>query len=129
MSLKTLFRGARPTYFKAAIVGAAAIGTLLGAASPALADVQPKQVRVDFKDLDLAREQDVKRLYSRLRLAARSACSPLNGREQYQRAKFRACFDTSLGAAVDELDVAQLSKMHGEGQRLAQRSNSAASGS
>jgi UrcA family protein len=129
MSFKAFLRGAPPTSFKAAIIGAAALGALLGAATPALSDPEPKQVKVDFQDLDLARQQDVQRLYSRLKSAARSACSPLQGREQFRRAQFRECFDTSLAAAVNEVNVTQLSKLHGDGQKLAQRAASRSSGS
>jgi UrcA family protein len=128
MSFKSFYRGARPGSWRAAFIGAATLGTLLGAATPALADPEPKQVKVDFQDLDLARQQDVQRLYSRLKSAARSACSPLQGREQFRRLQYRECFDTSLANAVNEVNITQLSKLHGADQKLAQRASAHGSG-
>jgi UrcA family protein len=123
MSSKAVSRSARPTAIKAAVIGAAAIGTLLGLAIPAQADVPAQQRSVDYQDLDLTRDQDVKRLYSRLRGAARSVCSSLNGHTQFERLQYRECFDQALTVAVNQVNLAQLSKLHGssENPRIAQR--------
>jgi UrcA family protein len=124
MSFKAIFRSARPTSIKAAILGTAALSSLLGMALPAQADVPAKQLAVEYQDLDLTREQDVKRLYSRLRAAARSVCGSLNGRTQFERGQYRECYDESVTNAVNEVNVTQLTKLHGsssESQRIAQR--------
>jgi UrcA family protein len=123
MSFKAVSRSARPASIKATVLGAAAISALFGFAIPAQADVAAKQLVVQFQDLDLTRQQDVKRLYSRLRSAARTVCSPLDGRTQFERAQYRECQDQSLNNAVSEVNVPQLTRLHGsdENQRIAQR--------
>jgi UrcA family protein len=123
MSSKTVSRSARPLSIQAVVIGAAALGAFLGLAIPAHADVPPKQQSVDYQDLDLTREQDVQRLYSRLRGAARGVCSSVDGRTRFERAQYRECYDQALTRAVNEVNVTQLSKLHGSSAtpRVAQR--------
>ena len=123
MSSKAIFGSARPNAIKAAVIAAAAVGTLLGAALPAHADVDSRKLTVEYQDLDLTRDTDVQRLYSRLRGAAKSVCSSMNGRTLFERLQYRECFDTALNEAVSDVNVTQLTKLHGasETQRIAQR--------
>lgn len=123
MSFKSVLRSARPSVIKAAVIGAAITGTLLGATLPAHASSEFPKLKVAYQDLDLTRDQDVERLYSRLRSAARSVCSSWDGRTLFERMQHRQCFDSALTEAVSDVNVTQLTKLHGasETQRIAQR--------
>jgi UrcA family protein len=118
MSLQKSLRSARPASIAAAIIGAAGIAALLAPAISAQADVPAKQKMIEYQDLDLTHEEDVQRLYSRLRSAARSVCGNLNGRTQFERTQYRQCFDQSLNAAVTAVNLTQLSKLHGSNDKL-----------
>lgn len=123
MSFKAVFSSVRPSTIKAAVIAAAAGGALLGAALPAQADPEFPKLTVDYQDLNLSREPDVERLYARLRGAARSVCSSWDGRTLYERMQYRQCFDSALTAAVNDVNVTVLTRLHGasESQRIAQR--------
>jgi UrcA family protein len=117
----------RSTLIRASLVAATIGATMFGLSMPAQAETPAPRIKVDFDDLNLSNEQDVKRLYTRLRGASRSVCSGLNGRRQWEREQFRQCYDAALARAVDEVNVAQLSRLHDAkgNQRTEQRKLSA----
>lgn len=102
----------RSTFIKASLLAAACSATLLGFSIPAHADTPAREVKVDFEDLNLSKEQDVQRLYTRLRSATRSVCSSLDGRTQWERAQYRQCYDDALAQAVDDVNAVQLTRLH-----------------
>ena len=105
------------------MVLAVAMAVVSGPASFADPQDDPPSVKVRYGDLDLAREDGVQTLYSRLRAAARRVCDVGVYRQLVQQALSRRCMDQALGTAVATLGNAQLSALHsgGMGQPAAPR--------
>ena len=90
---------------------AAVLGALsLSATLPAQAS--DARVTVDFTDLNLSRAADVDTLYARLQRAADEVCQRNNGREHYQRRKYRECYAEAMERAVSGINAVQLTKLH-----------------
>ena len=102
MNLSRIFRA-----LAAALLGA--VFVLPAAASDF---TQPRVAVVKYDDLDLTQERDAKKLYSRLRAAAREACSDFDSREMKRKAQWRACYEDSLSKAVVQINRATVTALH-----------------
>lgn len=73
-----------------------------------LANAAPPQdvpsVIVHFADLDLTHGEGVAVLYRRLKGAAETVCAPDDGRDLGSQMRYKACWQTALGAAVSKVD-------------------------
>jgi UrcA family protein len=88
------------------------LSALLGLAAAtgvctAKADEAPS-VTVSYRDLDLARPQDVQKLYKRLKYAAASVCTPVPQQELSRYAKWQRCYNAALDSAVLEVPSPEL---------------------
>lgn len=85
----------------------------------ALADTvaDPPAVTVRYGDLDLAREDGIHALYSRIRAAARRVCEVGVSRDVVLQAQSRRCAEQALGDAVAMLGNPQVSALHASGRR------------
>jgi UrcA family protein len=84
---------------------------LMGPTASAQSDV-PQRV-VKFNDLDPDRSADAKKLYAKLRLAARAVCAEqLPGREVRVEMERRECFRDVLADAVAKVDSSTLTAVH-----------------
>jgi len=82
----------------------AAAMILTQSVAPAATPGEVPSVRIQFADLDLTQPAGAKVLYQRLSAAARTVCSPLQGRALASEARFRACMQQSTSAAVAQID-------------------------
>jgi UrcA family protein len=90
---------------------AAALSTLaLSVAAPTHAS--DRQTTVQFEDLDMTRERDVKELYTRLQRASKNVCRDTRERGLSQRQFFKECYEEALQRAVDGVNAVQLTKLH-----------------
>lgn len=64
----------------------------------------PLQIVVRYGDLDLAHIDGATALYTRLRLAARQVCAPLESRELAGAQRFNTCVADALATAVATVD-------------------------
>jgi UrcA family protein len=78
------------------MLGCAASVTTALAAEPG--DLLTKTVA--YGDLNLDTPQGAKALYGRLRVAASTVCSPLEGRALSNQASWRTCYNRAIAAAV-----------------------------
>jgi UrcA family protein len=75
------------------------------AALPAAADSsEPLQVTVKFGDLDVSHPQGAAGLYLRIRAAARTVCSPYDGRGFSAKMLLDACVNKAIADAVTQVD-------------------------
>lgn len=88
-------------------------------AGPSVADSMsdPPSVIVRYRPADLARDEGVQALYSRLKTAARRVCDLGEHRELVQRAAFQRCTDKALGDAVATLGNPRVAALHSRGGR------------
>jgi UrcA family protein len=61
-------------------------------------------VIVHFADLDLTHSDGVVVLYQRLKGAAQTVCALQNGRDLGSQTRFKICWQSALGAAVNKVD-------------------------
>lgn len=92
------------------IIACAAVGSRAQAGEPS----QPLTKVVAYGDLNLDSEQGAKVLYARLRGAAQSVCSPLDGRDLIQKSLWHACFDNAVGRAVVQINKTTVSALHNQ---------------
>jgi UrcA family protein len=69
---------------------------------------------VAYGDLNLESPQGAQVLYSRLRNAARSVCTPLEGRDLVQLHSWQTCFNHAVDSAVVEVNKALVSALHNQ---------------
>lgn len=93
------------------------VAAMLGAMTltvPAQAE-EYHQATVKYEDLDLSKEGDVKRLYTRLQQASKDTCRDLQrrfGRLNTQRESYQQCYQQALDGAVSGINLVQLTKLH-----------------
>jgi UrcA family protein len=101
-----------------AAILAAGIFALSCAATSGIAQAgEPSQVLtkiVKYGDLNLDSPQGAQVLYSRLRIAARSVCMPLESRELGQQHHWQTCVDHAVDSAVTEVNKTQVSALHNQ---------------
>ena len=68
------------------------------------ANADPAQVAVRFSDLDLTRVEGAAVLYRRLKRAAETVCTPVEGRGLTNARIFKKCVDSGVEAAVIQVD-------------------------
>lgn len=71
----------------------------------------PKIV-VAYDDLNVNTDEGATTLYRRLNAASRAVCRPLDGRELPRRARYLECRETSLNAAVAQVESRALASLH-----------------
>lgn len=91
---------------------------LIVLSAPAIAsadELKGKAVKVSYTDLSLEKETGAKTLYRRLQQASKQAC----GVESLKSAgsvkimsEMKACYRTTLAAAVEKVDSAELTRIH-----------------
>jgi UrcA family protein len=85
-----------------------------GRAICAAYDEPPRSVRIETRDLDLAKTGDVERLYARIRRASRQVCdwqvSVLY--LQMARTSIESCYAATVSQIVARLDLPALSGIH-----------------
>ncbi len=84
---------------------------LLLAAGSALAANAP-ELKVSYRDLNLANQADVRVLYRRLQAAASEVCGNVPAQQLARHLAFERCYDAALQSAVTQIDVPQLQAMH-----------------
>ena len=106
------------------LITMAALATVLTAnlASAAPADSEPRQAVVHYSDLDLSSAKDARRLYSRIRIAARMVCENFRSPD-FQRVRvYRECMDKAVTEAVAKVQSAQVAAIAGaDTQHLSKR--------
>ena len=85
---------------------------VLGVASinPAIADTESVSKTVKFGDLDINGPDGAKALYKRIRVAAESLCSPVDGRLLTQHQVFTRCVRGSVQRAVVQVQSPALNQ-------------------
>lgn len=68
------------------------------------AHADPAQISVQFSDLDLNRMEGAAVLYRRLKHAAETVCSPIEGRSLANTRVFKQCVKSGIDAAVIQVD-------------------------
>ena len=126
MSLKSLMHSAaHATRARHALLTAIGVTALSLIAVNVQAQTVAKQTTVSLKGLNLAKIDDAKAAYSKLRTAARYVCEqPTRDPRVVQRRQ--QCFDEALSNAVASVGSGNLSALHDSDRnvRLAQRSGS-----
>ena len=89
------------------VVGALATTTSAHASEPEVA-----QITVSYADLNAESEQGAKVLYARIRLAARSVCSSLDGRDLVSHLHWQFCFDTAVSSAVSQVNKPRVTALY-----------------
>lgn len=69
---------------------------------------------VDYGDLNLDSERGAKILYARLQEAAEDVCTPFEGRDLDRKARWQACFDQALTAAVARVNKSRVTALHNQ---------------
>lgn len=84
------------------------------ASAPAVAGrgAETRSVTVAFGDLDMRRAAGANTLYSRLRAAARTVCSPMASRDLMERRDWSHCYSEALDHAVSATGSDELSTLH-----------------
>ncbi len=91
-----------------------------GADTPAeISGVRSAPVR--YGDLDLNRPADARKLYSRIRLAARHVCGNPDIRNLADVARSQPCLEQAVDDAVARVNSPELTAIHYNSQRLARR--------
>jgi len=87
----------------------------IATAGPLTHESSENAVKVPFADLNLSHGEEVVELYQRLQMAAREVCGSQNYRvagSLSQQALNKQCYAQALSSAVQEIDNAQLRKLH-----------------
>lgn len=90
--------------------GGVAMGGRVQAAEPA----QSYTSIVSYGDLNLDSEQGAKVLYARIRSAAGTVCSSLEGRNLTEKMLWQGCFDKAVGSAVGQVNKARVTALHNQ---------------
>jgi UrcA family protein len=90
--------------------GGAAMGGRVHAAEPA----QAYTTIVNYGDLNLDSEQGAKVLYARIRSAAGTVCSSLEGRNLTEKKLWKGCFDNAVANAVGQVNKARVTALHNQ---------------
>jgi UrcA family protein len=69
---------------------------------------EPRQMVVQFADLDVSRTAGIAILYRRIASAAREACQPLSERDLSQVIGWHLCIDHAIARAVGDLGIPAL---------------------
>lgn len=107
-SFASAYRALRPYCYS--LFSAAALAVAFVPVASAT-QAQP-QLIVNYEDLNLAKSQDVQRLYARLSAAAKDVCNAHSGRDLHARKLRRECISTALNAAVAKIDHPALYALH-----------------
>jgi UrcA family protein len=86
--------------------------TVLSNAAFAGGHDDPRQVVVDYSDLNLANTTAVKVLYRRLSTAATTVCGELDRRLVARQVIWRQCYEQALSAAIVDVNEPGLSALH-----------------
>jgi UrcA family protein len=84
------------------MMSALAFGYQLANATSPQDDIPSVVVR--FADLDLTHSDGVAVLYRRLKSAADTVCAAPNSRDLGRQMRYKACWQSALGAAVSKVD-------------------------
>jgi UrcA family protein len=90
--------------------GGAAMGGRVQAGEPA----QSYTTIVNYGDLNLDSEQGAKVLYARIRGAAGTVCSSLEGRNLTEKTLWQGCFDKAVASAVAQVNKASVTALHNQ---------------
>ena len=74
-----------------------------------------KAVKVSYTDLNLEKEAGAKALYRRLQQASKQACGVVSLKSAGSvktMSDMKACYRTTLAAAVEEVDNSELTRIH-----------------
>jgi UrcA family protein len=81
-------------------------------AAPTEADAPYKTMVVRYDDLNLTNPKDARRLYARIRRAARVVCDNPPMSERIRLAKYEQCLDQAVADAVARINSRQLTIIH-----------------
>jgi UrcA family protein len=81
------------------------------AASAAPADAGPRTAVVKYRDLDLSQPKDVRRLYGRIKSAAREVCDNDPGFDVHRLSIFKSCMRDAVSDAVSQVQSPQLTNI------------------
>lgn len=106
-----------------ALVGIAALAAVLTAnlASATPEDDGPRTLVVRYSDLDLSQPGDARRLYARIKVAARSVCDNSPSSDLMRLAQYEKCMNQAIRRAVGTVNAAQLNKIREADSGLASR--------
>ena len=90
--------------------GGAAMGGRVQAGEPA----QSYTTIVSYGDLNLDSEQGAKVLYARIRSAAGTVCSSLEGRDLTEKKFWQGCFDRAVASAVGQVNNTRVTALHNQ---------------
>jgi UrcA family protein len=102
--------------FTASVVAASFLafgGASIGGAQAA-EPAQSYTTIVSYGDLNLDSEQGAKVLYGRIRGAAGSVCSSLEGRGLTEKKIWQGCFDNAVANAVGQVNKARVTALHNQ---------------
>jgi UrcA family protein len=100
-----------------AMVAAVATANLATAAPEA---DEPQSTVVRYGDLDLSRPEDARRLYGRIKRAARMVCDNHPSSDIDRLNEYEKCLGQAVTAAVEKVQSAQLTAIyHAHNQRMA----------
>jgi UrcA family protein len=80
----------------------------------------PKQAIVKFKDLDLSRPQDARRLYGRIKRAASDVCENGASSDIHRLMVYESCIRKAVADAVARLQSSQVTALEQADLRLSQ---------
>lgn len=75
------------------------------------ADQEVTKIHVKYDPRSLATPEGAKKLYWRIRLAARLACHEREIRDISQNPAFRRCYEQAVGWAIDDVNSTQLTAL------------------
>jgi UrcA family protein len=94
-------------------VATLAAGLAVNQASAASSsDDAPRSVVVRFSDLNLARPQDARTLYTRIQVAARVACGDVENADLARFSRFHNCINEAVTKAVSSINMQQVTEIH-----------------
>jgi len=92
----------------ASVILAAALGGLTS-------DAQADGMKIEFRDLNLSRAEDVAELYTRIETGARRVCMDSLSPWDAQRTKtYKRCYVAAIDEAVNSIDAPRLTALHRE---------------
>jgi UrcA family protein len=116
MSSHKTFRVARYVAFSAIATLGFGVAAHAGDAATATG---AKETVIRYSDLDLSQDADVRTLYSRLQRASNRVCD-LNqdGRDLRAKRLYQACYQDTLGRAVDNVGHAAVKAMYASDDKI-----------
>jgi UrcA family protein len=99
---------------RCALIGIAtlAAGLAVNQASAAPWDDTPRSVVVHYSDLNLSQPQDARKLYGRIKEAAREACGDISSADLARFGQFHNCVDHAVTNAVAAISARQVKEIH-----------------